>query len=194
MSNEIIEENSKFKFFISKVKENLKIIWITGITTVVCLLLIFFFYKRNDYQNNLLSEKFNKAKILTQDEKNDEALIIFNEIIEKKNKFYSPLSLYFVIENNLINDPEIVIKLFDKVISNRKIDKENKNLIKIKKAIFLLNQNEEQKVSEILNPIINSNSIWRNDAIRLLGDYFYHKGEEIKASEYYKLLNTKSDK
>tara|TARA_B100001250_G_scaffold410781_1_gene437931 strand:- start:994 stop:1578 length:585 start_codon:yes stop_codon:yes gene_type:complete len=194
MSNQTIEENNKFKFFISKAKENLKMIWITAITITVCLLLIVFFYKRNDHQNNLLSEKFNNAKILVQNEKNEDALIILNEIIEKKNKFYSPISLYFAIENNLINDPETVVKLFDKVISNRKIDKENKNLIKIKKAIFLINHNEEQKVLEILNPIINSQSIWRNDAAKLLGDYFNYKGEDIKASEYYKLLNTKSTK
>mgnify|MGYP004131354829 FL=1 len=42
-----------------------------------------------------------------------------------------------------------------------------------------------------LNPIVNSDSAWRVQAIKILGNYFYNKGEKQKSDEYYNLLKTK---
>ena len=42
---------------------------------------------------------------------------------------------------------------------------------------------------ETLNPIVNSKSIWRTEAIKLLGSYYLQKKEYNKSEEYYKLLN-----
>ena len=67
----------------------------------------------------------------------------------------------------------------------------NLNIIKIKKAIFLLNLDEENKVIETLNPIINSKSVWREMAIKLISDYFISKSQKVKANEYLNLLNNK---
>ena len=52
--------------------------------------------------------------------------------------------------------------------------------------------NEIELIS-LLNPIINSESIWKKEAITLLGDYFLSKNEEVKANSYYKLLKIKKN-
>ena len=45
-----------------------------------------------------------------------------------------------------------------------------------------------------INPIINSDSVWRNMSINLIAEYFLSKGENNKAQEYIQLLNTKEKK
>ena len=74
------------------------------------------------------------------------------------------------------------------------IDKENINLIKIKKAIFLFSVEDEELLIKTLNPIINSDSIWRNMAIELISNYFLSKNQKTKAEEYIQLLNNKTNK
>ena len=101
------------------------------------------------------------------------------------------MSLYFIIDNNLEKDTLITVNFFDKILAINSIDKENLNLIKIKKAIFLFNTGEEESILRTLNPVINSDSIWREMAIKLISDYFLSKNQIIKANEYIKLLNNK---
>ncbi len=194
MSNETIENNNKFKLILEKIKEKSKLIIITSSILVLVLLTIIFLNEKAKNQNILISEQFNKAKILIENEKKKEANIILKKIINKENKFYSPLSLYLIIENQLESDPEEVVKLFDKLILNKKIDEDNKNLIRIKKAFFIANFAEEQNLLEVLNPVINSNSVWKIEAIKFLVDYFSSKGEKKKSDEYYNLLIYEADK
>jgi len=74
------------------------------------------------------------------------------------------------------------------------MNQENLNLIKIKKAIFLFSFGEEKLIIKTLNPIINSESVWRNVAIKLISDYFLSKNQKTKAEEYIQLLNNKIKK
>ena len=115
-------------------------------------------------------------------------------IINKGHRFYSPLALYFIIDNNLETDSLKIINFFDKILSINTIDKENLNLIRIKKAIFLFNTEDEDLIIKTLNPIINSDSVWRNITIKLISDYFLSKDQKIKANEYIQLLNNKNKK
>ena len=42
----------------------------------------------------------------------------------------------------------------------------------------------------ILNPIINSNSVWKSHALYLIAEYFFDKNEKQKAKEFYnQILN-----
>ena len=86
------------------------------------------------------------------------------------------------------SDHKKIIKLFDEVISIKKIKKNDRDLIKIKKAIFMSNYYAEQDLLKELNPIINSNSIWRSKAIQILINYFSIKGDQLKANQYKKIL------
>mgnify|MGYP001407393736 CR=1 FL=1 len=194
MSDEILEDNDKFKSFLSKVSQYKRAIVIVIILLITAISLFLFFNLRNENKNILASEQFNLAKILIQNDNKDEAKRMLVEIVKDSNKFYSPLSLNLIIDQELEKDPKKIYELFDEVISIKKIDKENINLIKIKKALFLTqHRDEEQEIIKILNPIINSESIWRGTAIKILGDYFLYKGENLKSEEYYKLLRIKEN-
>ena len=167
MSDEILEDNDKFKSFLSKVSQYKRAIVIVIILLITAISLFLFFNLRNENKNILASEQFNLAKILIQNDNKDEAKRMLVEIVKDSNKFYSPLSLNLIIDQELEKDPKKIYELFDEVISIKKIDKENINLIKIKKALFLTqHRDEEQEIIKILNPIINSESIWRGTAIK----------------------------
>ena len=125
----------------------------------------------------------------------DEAKILLENVINKNHRFYSALALYFIIDNNLEKDSFKIINFFDQILTIKTIDKENLNLIKIKKAIFLLKlEKNEDEIIKILNPIINSDSVWRDMAIKLISDYFLSKNQKTKSNEYLELLNNKIKK
>lgn len=189
MSNDIFEKKDWFKLIISKIKQNKKIVTYLFITIVIGLFLMLFLEKRKNDQNIQISKEFNKAKILIENEKKEESYFILKNIINKKHKFYSPSSLYLILDFELETNQEEIIRLFDKVISISKIKKEDRNLIKIKKAIFMSNYYGEPDLLKVLNPIIDSKSIWRSSALKILIDYFSIKGDQVKANEYKKILN-----
>ncbi len=194
MSDETLEKKNKFILAVSKIKENSKFFILTGIIILITFATIVFFEKRAAKEEISISKEFNKAKILIQKERKQESYVLLEGIVNKKHKFYSPLSLYLILDFELEKDKGSIIKLFDKVIAIKKIDKENINLIKIKKALYLSDHSSEQEMLKILNPIINSDSVWRSKSISILVDYFLSKGSLSKADQYRKLLNKKDSK
>jgi len=119
---------------------------------------------------------------------------LLESIINKNHKFYSPLALYFVIDNNLEKDSLKIINFFDNILKISSIDKENLNSIRIKKGVFLFSTGNEESIIKTFNPVINSNSVWRVMAIKLISDYFLSKDQKTKANEYIQLLNNKIKK
>ena len=194
MSDETLEKKNKFRLAVSKIKENSKFFILTGIIILITFATIVFFEKRAAKEEISISKEFNKAKILIQKERKQESYVLLEGIVNKKHKFYSPLSLYLILDFELEKDKGSIIKLFDKVIAIKKIDKENINLIKIKKALYLSDHSSEQEMLKILNPIINSDSVWRSKSISILVDYFLSKGSLSKSDQYRKLLNKKDSK
>ena len=107
------------------------------------------------------------------------------KLINANDVTYSPLALYFLIDNELIvNDKEVNI-LFDQIISISSLEKEIKNLLIYKKALHNSNFSTENQLLKILNPLINSETIWKSHALYLLAEYFYSKNEEEKAKEFF---------
>ena len=107
------------------------------------------------------------------------------DIVNKKDKTYSPLALYFLIDNELVKDQIKINNLFDVLINDTNLDFEIKNLIIYKKALYKSNFVEENELINILNPIINKENLWKSHALYLLGEYFFSKGENQKAKEFY---------
>ena len=194
MSDETLEKKDKLKLFISKIKENSKLLASAFLIILIIFIVLAFLENRKTKEDIFISKEFNNAKILIKNKKKQESFIILERIIDKKHKFYSPLSLYLILDFELEKDQESILKLFDKVISIKKLDKESINLIKIKKALFLSNHYGEQEILKELNPIINSDSVWRSNAISILIDYFSSKGSFSKADQYKKLINNKDSK
>ena len=175
-------------------KKNLKAL-IVLLALILIFLFTFMYYKNLKEKNNIYTaEMYSKAAILISREKISESKQILNEIIYKDHKLYSPLALYLIIDNKLESDNQKIINYFDRVLKNNLIKKENINLIKIKKSIYLIDLKKEELIIETLNPIINSDSIWRVMAINIISEYFLSIYQKIKSQEYIQLLNIKKNK
>jgi predicted negative regulator of RcsB-dependent stress response len=175
-------------------KKNLKAL-IVLLALILIFLFTFMYYKNLKEKNNIYTaEMYSKAAILISREKISESKQILNEIIYKDHKLYSPLALYLIIDNKLESDNQKIINYFDRVLKNNLIKKENINLIKIKKSIYLIDLKKEELIIETLNPIINSDSIWRVMAINIISEYFLSTDQKIKSQEYIQLLNIKKNK
>ena len=137
-----------------------------------------------------ISNQFNNAKILLSQNKNNEALNLFRNIISSKNKFYSSLSLNYVISNNLIENQGTVIELFDIALASRSLDREEKNLIMYKKGVYLFSHKQDEIALQIMNKIINENTIWKKLAAKTVSSYYSVQGEENKAQEYNNIISS----
>ena len=183
-------QNKILIFFKKKLKT-----FIFLISIIFIILFSFLFSKNLQEKNNIkISEKYTQATILLNQKKIDKSRSLLESIINEKHKFYSPLALYLLIDQSLIKDSVKIIALFDKILKIKNIEKEDLNLIKIKKAIYLFNTDNEELIIKSLNTVINSDSIWRNMSIKLISEYFLSKNQKIKADEYIKLLSEKKNK
>ncbi len=174
--------NEKIRnFFIT----NKKLI-ITTMSLVVILLISYFLFAEYKQKKRLMiSDQYNL--IITEYSENNKDITKNNliEIIDKKDPTYSPLSLYFIIDNKLISDQAIINDLFDIIIKDVSLKKEIKNLIIYKKALYNANNSNENELLKILKPIINSNSVWKSHALYLMAEYFFSKNEKEKSKEFF---------
>ena len=135
-----------------------------------------------------VSENFIEAKILLAQEENLKSLDYLKSIILQKDKVYSPLSLFLIIDNNLEKNKEVIIQYFDELLSINPLEDEDINLLRLKKAIYISNSAKEQNMLDLLNPIINSNSVWKFQSLKFLGDYYFSLKQFKKAEQYYRIL------
>ena len=110
------------------------------------------------------------------------------EIIEHKDKTYSPLAFYYLMDNNLIKSKEEINKYFDIIINETELDSENKNLTIFKKGLFNSEFANENELLSILNPLIKSESIWKPHALYLMAEYYFAKKEKQKSKEFLNQL------
>ena len=152
------------------------------------ILLVVIFFGFGEYNQNKkikLSDLYNSTLINYSENNKDLTLKNLIKIINEKDTTYSPLSLYFIIDNNLVKDEVIMNDLFSTVIEKTSLDKEIKNLIIYKKALFFADNINENNLLEILNPLINSKSIWKSHALYLVAEYFYSKNEKQKSKDFF---------
>jgi len=174
--------NERIKNFILKNKKTL----ITFITLIIIFFVSFFAYDEyKDKRKKEISDQYNSLVIEYSNENKELTKNGLVKLINKKDSTYSPLSLYFIIDNLLITEQSKVNELFDIVIEETSLDKEIKNLIIYKKALFNADNSSENQLMEILNPIINSKSIWKSHALYLMAEYFYSKDEKQKSKEFF---------
>ena len=141
-----------------------------------------------------ISENFIQAKILLTEDNHSKSLAILKNIIMEKDKVYSPLSLFLIVDQGLEENTEIILSYFDKILSIRSLKNEDLNLLKLKKAIFISNtSNKEQDMLDLLNPIINSDSVWKFQSLKFLADYYFSLKQFKKAEQYYSLLLDSDD-
>ena len=128
------------------------------LTIIIITFISFTYLKYNNAKKNILdAEKFVEAGIFLASNKNDEAKDIYEKIILSKNKFYSILSLNAIIEKNLISDKNKILKYFDILENSIKL-KDQEDLILLKKALYLLKENEIKAGNNLLKGLIDKNS------------------------------------
>ena len=164
----------------------------TLLTFVVIIIAILFgYFAFEEYKENKkleISDQYNSAVTKFSEENKERTENLLVDLVYKNDPTYSPLSLYFIIDNKLITDKSKINDLFDNIIDEVSLDKEIKNLIIYKKALYNADSSEENELLEILKPITNSDSIWKAQALYLLAEYFYSKEEKQKSKEFFNQL------
>ena len=180
---EIINQNTRIEkiknFFNNNYKKLIGLL-------VSILLLLFSYFGYQEYKKRVklgIAETYNQItlKDITIENTNDIKQLV--KIIKEKDPIYSALSLYFIIENNLVNDQKKINNFFDLVIKSQE-EKEIKNLIIYKKAMYNADIISENELLDILNPILKSESVWKSHALLLMADYFEHNNNLIKSKDF----------
>ena len=174
--------NEKIRNFFIKNKK----ILIISLSTIILIIFGFFGYEEiQKNKKNKIAEKYNSAIIdfISADKKNVKNKLI--QIINEKDSTYSPLALYFIIDNEIDSSKEEINKYSDAMIEETNLEKEIKNLIIYKKGLFNADHVSENSLIQILNPLINSNSVWKSHGLYLMAEYFLHKNQKQKAKEFY---------
>ena len=188
---EIINQNTRIEKIKNFFSNNFKKL-IGSLVSILLLLFSYFGYQEYEKREKLeIAETYNQItlKEITNENTNDIDQLI--KIIEEKDPIYSTLSLYFIIENKLVNDQKKINDFFDLVIKSQE-EKEIKNLIIYKKAIYNADIISENELLDILNPILKSESVWKSHALLLIADYFEHNNNFIKSKDFLEeIVNSK---
>ena len=180
----IINQNTRNEYIKNFFKKNFKkLLFIISIFLLI--LLSFFIYeslKKN--KRYTLAKKYNDIIINNKNYTSQYIIENLKFIIDKKDKVYSPLALYYLLDNNYINSQNDINLLFDKIISIKQSN-EKKHLIIFKKALFNLDNFTENQMLETLNPVINSDSVWKAHGLLLMAEFYLDKKEFIKSKEFF---------
>ncbi len=180
---EIINQNTRIEKIKNFLSNNYK--KLIGLLVLI-LLVLFSYFGYQEYKKRAklkIAEIYNQItlKEVTIENTNDIEQLV--KIIRKKDSTYSALSLYFIIENDLVNDQKEINNFFDLVIKSQK-EKEIKNLIIYKKAMYNAESSSENELLDILNPILKSDSMWKSHALLLMADYSMHNNNLLRSKDF----------
>ena len=174
--------NEKVKNFLV---QNKKKLIATVLTVIIILIGAYSFDKYKHNKKKEISNKFNLTTLKYSENTKNVTIKKLVEIVKEQDSTYSPLSLYFIIDNKLITDQDEVNSYFDILVEETSLDKEIKNLVIYKKALFNADKAQESDLLKILNPLINSESVWKSHALYLMAEYFYSKDQKQKSKEFF---------
>ena len=188
---EIINQNTRIEKIKNFFSDNYKKL----IGSLVSILLVLFsYFGFQEYKKRVkleIAEIYNQITLKEITIENTNSIEQLVKIIKEKDPIYSALSLYFIIENNLVNDPKEINNYFDLVIKSQK-EKEIENLIIYKKAMYNAETISENEILDMLNPILKSESVWKSHALLLMADYFEYKNNLVKSKDFLEeIVNSK---
>ena len=174
--------NEKVKNFFIQNKNRL----ITLVLAIIIILISAYgFDKYKTNKKKEISNKFNLTTLKYTEDTKDITIKKLVEVINERDPTYSPLSLYFIIDSKLIADQDEINSYFDVLIEETSLEKEIENLVIYKKALFNADMAQESDLLKILNPLINSQSVWKSHALYLMAEYFYSKNQNQKSKEFF---------
>ena len=182
---EIINTNTRVEklknFLISKRKQ-----LITLLILIILILISFFGYQEfNTRSKEKLANKFNEIVTNFENEKKQNINSNLIEIIRTKDKTYSPLAFFFLLDNDLISSNQEINSYFDLLINDLSLDKEIKNLTIYKKGLYNSDFVDENQLLDILNPVIKSESIWKPQAMYLMAEFYLAKNQKQKSKDFF---------
>ena len=174
--------NEKIKnFFVNNKNKIISVI----IFLIIIIVGTFTYDKYLTDKKKQISDKFNSITIDYSEKTKEKTTNGLIEIVNERDPTYSPLSLYFIIDNNLVSDQAMVNSLFDTLIKDTSLDTEINNLIIYKKALYNADNSQESDLLKMLNPLINSKSVWKSHSLYLMAEYFYANNQKQKAKEFF---------
>jgi hypothetical protein len=174
--------NEKIKnFFVNNKNKIISVI----IFLIIIIVGAFSYDKYLTDKKKEISDKFNSITIDFSEKTKEKTTNGLIEIVNERDPTYSPLSLYFIIDNNLVSDQAMVNSLFDTLIKDTSLDTEINNLIIYKKALYNADNSQESDLLKMLNPLINSKSVWKSHSLYLMAEYFYANNQKQKAKEFF---------
>ena len=164
---------------------NKLLIFSTLFVLIIASISFSFYTVSREKKQILLADNYMVAIFYLQNNERDKGRKILKEIILANNRTYSTLSLFLILDEDLVDDQKEISNLFDHLLANNKFEQEVKNLIIFKKTLFLSNFANELEMVENAKQLINTNTLWKPHALLLLGDYFSSKKQYLKAKEFY---------
>ena len=164
---------------------NKLLIFSTLFALIIASISFSFYTVSKEKKQILLADNYMVAIFYLQNNERDKGRKILKEIILANNRTYSTLSLFLILDEDLVDDQREISNLFDHLLANNKFEQEVKNLIIFKKTLFLSNFANELEMVENAKQLINTNTLWKPHALLLLGDYFSSKKQYLKAKEFY---------
>ena len=159
---------------------------IAFVTILFIALFSYFFYL--DYKRDTkakISDQYNS--ILISYDNNNPGLSVegMKNLINIKDPTYSPLALYFLLDNNLLSNQTEINQYFDVLINETNLDEEVKNLIIYKKGLYNSDNASEEELLNIFKPLINSENLWKSHSLYVIAEYFFAKNEKQKSKEFF---------
>ena len=166
MENEITDKSNLIAKISNIAKEKKKLLLSILFIIIAILSAMIFLNYYQDNQNEKISEKYIKAGIYLSSKDKEKSKSIYKEIIFSKNKFYSILALNNIIENDHEENNDEVLKFFE-IVEKINITPEQRNLDKLKKALYFKKISRDTEGNKLLEEIIADNSIWKETALEI---------------------------
>ena len=138
-------------------KENKIKVQIILISTILIIFLITFLEINKEKKNNLISEQYINAGIFYTKNEKDKAKEIYEDILKTNHSFYTTLALNNLLEKNLETNKNKVLEYFD-IVEKLQKNEEQKDILKFKKALYLLKNLENEEAKKLLNELIDNDS------------------------------------
>ena len=136
---------------------NKKKLYIFVFILIIILIASIFLKYNSNKKDILISENYIKAGVFLSLDKKEEAIKIYEKIIFSKNEFYSILALNTLLDKNLISQNNKILDYFNAVEKIQKSSDQN-DIIKFKKALFLLEQSNSEEGNILLQNLVDKNS------------------------------------
>ena len=165
-----LESNKSFKnkaiLFFNENK--IKIIFL--IFSLLTVIIFFLFLSiNNEKKNNLIAEQYIQAGIHLSSGQRNKSIKIYENIILSKNQFYSILALNTILEKKLVSDEKKILDYFN-VVEGLDIPTDRKDLILLKKSLYLMKNSQQEKAKKILKELVKKKSQFKNLANEILSE------------------------